>query len=53
MTDWEEDCLHYHGQVLTGRYKHWCADWDDLPIDDTCPEFECCTCPKDSNEPSS
>ena len=23
---------------------HWCPDWDMLPLDAACPEFECCTC---------
>lgn len=38
---WDADCRHWHGRVLTGRYKHWCAEWDGLPIDDTCPEWPC------------
>lgn len=42
--DWKEDCLRYHGKVLTGSNAHWCPDWDYLPIDDTCKEIECCTC---------
>lgn len=29
---------------LTGVYAHYCYDWDELPIDETCPEFACCTC---------
>ena len=41
MTEWEEDCLHWRGRVLTGKYKHWCLDWDDLPIDETCHEWPC------------
>lgn len=49
-TDWEIDCLHWHGRILTGRYQHWCCDWDDLPIDDTCEEFKACTCPKQAEE---
>jgi hypothetical protein len=44
MTDWEEDCMFWHGRILDGEKTHWCPDWDDLPIDDTCGEFECCTC---------
>jgi hypothetical protein len=47
---WEEDCLKYHGRVLTGKYQHWCADWDDLPVDDTCAELQACTCPKNEHE---
>lgn len=29
---------------LTGKHKHYCMDWDGMAIDETCPEFECCTC---------
>lgn len=29
---------------LTGKYKHYCYDWDELEIDETCPEFMVCTC---------
>jgi hypothetical protein len=36
-----------YGEVLLGEYAHWCGDWDDLPIDETMGEFECCTCDKD------
>jgi hypothetical protein len=43
-TAWAEDCLKYYGKVLTGKYRHWCYEWDELPIDDTCEEFECCIC---------
>ena len=49
--DWVEDCLKWHGRVLTGHKRHWCGDWDDLPIDDTCVmEMECCTCPLQGDE---
>ena len=44
MNDWELDCIRWHGIVLVGDAKHWFPDWDDLPIDETCPEFECCCC---------
>lgn len=42
--DWEEDCMHYWGKVLTGKYAHWCYDWDGLPVDETCEEFKACCC---------
>lgn len=32
------------GHTLTGAKKHYCPDWDFLPIDDTCLEMESCTC---------
>ncbi len=38
---WERDCMHWRGRVLTGRYSHWCPDWDELPVDETCPEWPC------------
>lgn len=44
---WKVDCQKWHGRVLTGNYRHWCPDWDYLPVDDTCIEFECCTCKKE------
>lgn len=39
--DFIEDCLIWRGRVLTGSYAHWCPEWDDLPIDETCPEWPC------------
>ena len=40
--EWKEDCLEYRGVVLTGAGAHWCVEWDDLPIDETCYEWPCC-----------
>ena len=48
--EWEEDCLKWRGVVLTGKKAHWCLDWDGLPVDETTPEFECCTCFSDKAE---
>lgn len=48
--EWIEDCLRWRGTVLTGEYAHWCYDWDDLPVDETTEEFECCTCYDDKGE---
>ena len=41
--DWERDCLNWRGMVLMGEWAHWCPDWHDLPMDETCPEWPC-TC---------
>jgi len=38
---WIEDCLKWRKEILTGKKAHWCPDWDDLPIDETCREFPC------------
>lgn len=45
--EWEADCLRWWGRILEGKFRHWCPDWDYLPIDDTVKEFECCTCNKE------
>lgn len=42
--DWNEDCLRWRGKVLTGKYKHWCHEWDGLPVDETSQEWNTCTC---------
>lgn len=41
MTDWETDCLKWRNKILTGKFKHYCFDWDELPVDETCPEWPC------------
>jgi hypothetical protein len=38
---WAEDCEKWRGRLLTGKYAHWCLEWDDLPIDETTPEWPC------------
>lgn len=43
---WHEDCQRWWGKLLTGPDGHWCYDWDELPIDATCVEYQCCTCGK-------
>ena len=42
--EWFEDCERWLGRILDGNYRHWCTDWDDLPVDETMPEFEACRC---------
>ena len=29
---------------LKGKKKHFCPDWDFMPIDESSPEFTACTC---------
>ena len=41
---WREDCLREWGRELTGEFGHYCDEWDELPIDETCREFDVCTC---------
>jgi len=42
--EWATDCEFHHGRILSGEHAHYCADWDWMPIDETCPEFEACLC---------
>ena len=39
--EWIEDCMKWRGRVLKGEFRHWCIDWDGLPIDETCEEWPC------------
>lgn len=41
---WIHDCFKWHDKLLTGTKRHYCPDWDYLPIDETCFEFEACFC---------
>ena len=42
--EWEEACMRWRGEVLTGKFAHYCWEWDGLPVDETCKEFEVCLC---------
>ena len=44
MTQFEQDCLDFYGKILEGKYKHYCQDFDYLPIDETCFEYQFCLC---------
>lgn len=44
---WAADCAFWYGELLTGKFRHWCPEWDGLPIDETCPEFKACVCYKE------
>jgi hypothetical protein len=41
---WAEDCLRWHGRVLTGERAHWCWDFHGLPMDETTEEIVFCSC---------
>lgn len=38
---WRADCEQWRGRVLAGEFGHWCAEYDGLPVDETCPEWPC------------
>lgn len=42
--EWVLDCMRWRGRMLTGKLAHWCWDWDGLPVDETTPEIDCCSC---------
>ena len=48
--DWIEDCNHHHGRLLTGKFAHWCPDFDYLAIDETVDEFQYCQCEWENKE---
>lgn len=45
---WQQESVFYYGEILTGDFCHYCTEWDDLPIDETCEEFAACLCEYDS-----
>ncbi len=44
ISEFDQDCQHHYGKILTGKYKHYCNEFDGLPIDETCIEFAYCLC---------
>ena len=42
--DFKAECMRTYGRVLTGQHAHWCPEWDFMPIDETCAEWQSCTC---------
>ncbi len=42
---WAKECMLFYGRILTGEKRHYCPEWDFMPIDETCEfEFEACNC---------
>ena len=44
------DYDEYAQPKLTGKYAHYCWEWDGLRIDETCAEFFHCTCFPETKE---
>ena len=36
--------MKWRGRILTGEFAHWCFEWDELPIDETCENEWPCGC---------
>lgn len=41
---WNLVSLRYRGAILTGIFRHYCCEWDFLPIDESDEEINCCLC---------
>lgn len=41
IKEWMQDCRRFRGEVLRGVFAHYCADWDELPVDETTQEWPC------------
>jgi hypothetical protein len=43
-----DDYIRWHGKLdegqVIGEHWHWCYDWDLLPIDEHCVEYNSCCC---------
>lgn len=38
------------GRTRSGKYAHFCYEWDELLIDESDPEIETCCCYRDDKE---
>ena len=47
MTELDQDSIQIYGKPLQGKYKHFCVEFDYLPIDENCFEFKFCLCYND------
>ena len=50
MTELDQDSIQIYGKPLVGKYKHFCVEFDYLPIDEHCFEFKFCLCYEKSEE---
>jgi hypothetical protein len=50
INELDEESIKYYGKPLEGKYKHFCAEFDYRPIDETCEEFQYCLCWRDVND---
>lgn len=50
MTDLDQDAIALYGEPLAGKYKHYCNEFDYLPIDEHCFEFKFCNCFETNDE---
>lgn len=48
-TEWQKNSLQEHGRILSGLFRHYCPEWDYMSLDETCYEYNACTCFKSRN----
>ena len=44
ISDLDKDSIQIYGEILKGKYKHYCCEFDYLPIDEHSFEFKFCDC---------
>lgn len=44
VTEWKQEMLKWRGRSWVAPDAHWCADWDELPVDACTAEYVCCVC---------
>jgi hypothetical protein len=47
--EWEAACLRWRGRILTGKGRHYCPEWDYLPVDETTMEWSTCICGRNAD----
>lgn len=50
ISELDEESIKFYGRPLTGKYKHFCIEFDFLPIDEHCEEFKYCMCFEDEEK---
>lgn len=50
MTELDEESIKIYGKPLQGNYKHFCIEFDFLPIDESSFEFLFCSCYESNKE---
>lgn len=50
LSDLDNDSIQMYGKPLRGKYKHYCLEFDYLPIDENNTEFAYCQCYESSKE---
>ena len=44
LSEFQKTCLQERGRILIGEFAHFCLEWDFMTMDETCSEWDTCTC---------